>query len=417
MKPRGAPTLPPRPPQAVLLDNLTKMAGRSIYLVAVVALVAPYLYDRYIALSALLSNAPGRIENLNSFKSHEIKFQGRIRNCEDVLVEEVMGIAFLSCDPGRDRWNTVMGTFMPTIPNRVGGDSGHIWIYDYTTPNLSEAEALKPLVLTSFDGAADLHPLGIEFDAETSTLYVINHSRTSGSVIEVFQVSVPEATAKHVQTYKHPLVQAPNSIQVLEPGKLLVTNDHYFRAAIHPVLSKIETFSGLPGGTVVYADLHNPSETNTLARVPFANGVKMLNSTTVVVASSSKPGIYFYAWNSDALSLQFKHYARTSAAADNLSIDSNGKLLVSGHPFAPGLVTVSKARANCHLAGTEEEKKACECTAPSWVAEWSEEGGLKELYKNDGTEFCSSSTFARDAKRGVGIMTGLYDSGILVVRE
>lgn len=74
----------------------------------ILALVAPYLYDRYLALSALLSNGPGKIANLNNFKSHEIRFQDRIRNCEDVLVEEVMGVAFLSCDPGRDRWNTVM---------------------------------------------------------------------------------------------------------------------------------------------------------------------------------------------------------------------------------------------------------------------------------------------------------------------
>ncbi|KAF2856929.1 calcium-dependent phosphotriesterase [Plenodomus tracheiphilus IPT5] len=393
------------------------MANRSIYFVVVIALIAPYLYDRYIALSAILSNGPGKLQNLNSFKSHEVKFRDRIRNCEDVLVEEGMGIAFLSCDPGRDRWNTVMGTFMHPLPARAGGDSGRIWIYDYTTPDLPDTEALKALEFINFDNAADLHPLGIEFDAETSTLYVINHSRNSGSVIEVFQVSIPDATATHVQTHKQPLIHAPNSLHVLSPGKLLISNDHYFRAAAYPVLSQIETFSGLPGGTVVYADLQNPSETKILARVPFANGVKMLNSTTVAVASSSKAGIYFYSWSPETHSLQYQTFVRTSAAADNLSVDSKGKLLISGHPFAPGLTVVSKGRAKCDLAGTEDEKKACECTAPSWAAEWSEEGGLKEVYKNDGTEFCSSSTFARDVSRGIGMISGLYDRGLLVVRE
>lgn len=305
---------------------------------------------------------------------------------------------------------------MPAVADRTGGDSGHIWIYDYTTPNLRDEEALKPLVLTNFDGAADLHPLGFEIDTATSTLYVINHAR-SGSVIEVFQLSVADAQAKHVRTFTHPLIHTPNSVQSLGDGKLLLTNDHYIRAAVSPILSKIETFSGLPGGTVVYTDIRNASATKVLARVPFANGLRLLNATTVAVASSSKAGVYLYTWDPVAHALKFEKYIRTSAAADNLSVDSRGKLLISGHPFAPGLMVVSKGRANCVLDGTEEEKKACECNAPSWVAEWSEEGGLKELYKNDGSEFCSSTTFVRDVGRGFGIVTGLYEKGLLVVRE
>jgi hypothetical protein len=72
------------------------------------AVIVPYMYDRYMGLSTLLSNTPERLERVYEFKSHEIKFPDRIRNCEDVLLEEELGIAFLSCDPGRDRWNTVM---------------------------------------------------------------------------------------------------------------------------------------------------------------------------------------------------------------------------------------------------------------------------------------------------------------------
>jgi hypothetical protein len=49
---------------------------------------------------------------INNFKSHEIRFSDQIRNCEDVILEETLGIAFLGCDPGRDRWNTVMVNFI-----------------------------------------------------------------------------------------------------------------------------------------------------------------------------------------------------------------------------------------------------------------------------------------------------------------
>jgi hypothetical protein len=87
----------------------------SQYLV-LVAIAAPYIYERYIAFSGILANRPGKLEPYNGFKSHEIKFVDQLKNCEDVILEEELGIAFLSCDPGRDRWNTVM---VPSIPTSL----------------------------------------------------------------------------------------------------------------------------------------------------------------------------------------------------------------------------------------------------------------------------------------------------------
>ena len=387
-----------------------------------------------------MANRPGKFENVNKFKSHEVKFRDQLRNCEDVLFEEGMGIAFLSCNPERDQWNTVMvcsfplfifktklslgfedshlqGTFATALDKRDGEDSPNIWIYDYSTPNIPDSDALKPLVLSNYDNAADFQPLGIEFDAVTSTLYVINHSRNSGNIIEVFQVSVQDAVARYMQTLKHPLIYTPNSIHSLGEGKLLVTNDHYVGALISPLISQVETFAGIPGGSVVYTDIHNPSHTKTLVRVPFANGIAMLNSSTVAVASSAKMGVNLYTFSPDTTNLYFRKYIRAPSSVDNLSVDASGKLLMAGHPFAASLMKVSKARAKCNMRGSEEEKKACECTAASFVAEWSESGGLNTLYKNSGEEFCSSSTYARDVGRGVGIVTGLYDKGLLVARD
>lgn len=186
------------------------------------------------------------------------------------------------------------------------------------------------------------------------------------------------------------------------------------RAATSPLLSKIETFSGAPGGTVVYIDTRFPQRAKVVARVPFANGVVQVNSSTLAVASSSKSGIYLFNANSNH-DLDLKTIVRTPAAVDNLSVDREEKVLMAGHPFGPGLMKVSKGRAKCDPRGNGEEREACQCTAPSWVAEWSEAEGLNEVYRNDGTEFCSSSTVVRDTTRGVGIVSGLYEAGILVV--
>lgn len=77
------------------------------------AAVAPWLYDRYTAFSPMAASRPGKYQNLQTFASHEVKYHDRLGNCEDVIMEESLGVAFLSCDPGRDRWNTVMGSIPP----------------------------------------------------------------------------------------------------------------------------------------------------------------------------------------------------------------------------------------------------------------------------------------------------------------
>lgn len=195
-----------------------------------------------------------------------------------------------------------------------------------------------------------------------------------------------------------------------------MTNDHYIGALTSPLLSKIETFSSLPGGSVVYVDTHEPARSKKLAHVAFANGITMLNSTTVAVASTAKAAVYLYSFDRENVGLTLLKQIRVPFMVDNIAVDSAGKLLMAGHPFALGLMVVSKARARCDAQGGEEARKACDCTTSSWAAEWSEAEGVKTLYKNDGSEFCSSSTFARDAKRNVSIVTGLYDRGLLVAR-
>lgn len=45
----------------------------------------------------------------NAFSAYEVKFSDQLRNCEDVIMLDGLdGLALLSCDEARDRWNTVM---------------------------------------------------------------------------------------------------------------------------------------------------------------------------------------------------------------------------------------------------------------------------------------------------------------------
>lgn len=40
--------------------------------------------------------------------SCQVNFKDDVRNCEDILLDEEEAFMLLSCDPGRDEWNTVM---------------------------------------------------------------------------------------------------------------------------------------------------------------------------------------------------------------------------------------------------------------------------------------------------------------------
>ena len=73
------------------------------------AVLSPFLYERgQFMYTMFYSNAPERLPSINEFKSYDIKFADQVRSCEDVLLLEDQGLAIASCDPGRERWNTVM---------------------------------------------------------------------------------------------------------------------------------------------------------------------------------------------------------------------------------------------------------------------------------------------------------------------
>ena len=82
-------------------------------MVLALALLCPALYERWQILRlAFYDNEPERLPLQSAFKSQSILFADRVRSCEDVLLLEEQGLAIVACDPGRERWNTVMVRFL-----------------------------------------------------------------------------------------------------------------------------------------------------------------------------------------------------------------------------------------------------------------------------------------------------------------
>jgi arylesterase/paraoxonase len=66
-----------------------------------------FLSYRSAVLWTFYANTPSRLSQIANI-DYEIKFKEITRNCEDVVLDEENSVAILSCDPGRDKWNTVM---------------------------------------------------------------------------------------------------------------------------------------------------------------------------------------------------------------------------------------------------------------------------------------------------------------------
>jgi len=75
-----------------------------------------FLAYRSRTLWTFYANTPGRLPRISNI-DYEIKFKEVTRNCEDAILDDKNAIAILSCDPGRDKWNTVM------VPNAASSYS------------------------------------------------------------------------------------------------------------------------------------------------------------------------------------------------------------------------------------------------------------------------------------------------------
>lgn len=213
-------------------------------------------------------------------------------------------------------------------------------------------------------------------------------------------------------------IGAPNSIAAISDTEFYVTNDHYFLARRRPILAKLETYLAPPLANIVHVKLHPNGSTTirSLARLPFANGIAFLNDNTLAVASCTSTAVFLYNVTQKDVGPTLSVLGKIPVPfiPDNLSVDGKGKLLIAGHPHAPSMEKVTKNNRFCQDAGAEKDPR-CKLDRLSWVAEWSQQGGLSDVYV--GSDYGTSTTFVRDVSRGLGFVSGLYERGILSWKE
>jgi arylesterase/paraoxonase len=160
----------------------------------------------------------------------------------------------------------------------------------YLSTESAQAIPEKIKLLDFNPGPSSFHPLGIEY--HNGMIYLLNLAAT-GPKIEIFRFLAKDRAATHIVALDDALIIAPNSITAISDDELIVTNDHYFPATFSKILNTLETYTALPTGSIVYIKLAAKgtiiAESKILTRLPFANGVTMLNATTLAISALTKP--------------------------------------------------------------------------------------------------------------------------------
>lgn len=157
-----------------------------------------------------------------------------------------------------------------------------------------------------------------------------------------------------------------------------------------------------------------------------------MNETTVALAATNTGNVYFYTLSPPSSqpaqkhrTLKYRSFIHVPFYPDNLSVarGKHPRLLIAGHPHLGLLTRFAKTRWICNrpeqLAKPEHASMREKCgnvhPAPSWVAEWTEQDGLRHLWS--GWAYPSSATAVKDDSANVGLVAGLYAKGLMVWRE
>ncbi|KAF4555978.1 Hypothetical protein D9617_2g059440 [Elsinoe fawcettii] len=381
------------------------------FALVIIAVISPKLYSQGTLLYSLeKQNSPANLQRRQAPYIFNWKLADKVRNCEHVIIDKSIDYALLSCNPTRDIWNTVMGIF-----NTHETTEGALYLYDYAGKHSKDEELRKIKLMDYPNEGKDFHPLGMEYHAPSNRIFVVNLSRDKPR-IEVFKLHLAESAATFIQSVRHVHLPSPNSIYPISENSFYVTNDHYFPYRQHAMLNQIETFGALPISTVDKVTFSGSKvDVQTMARLPFPNGITKLNETTMAVASTSSATVRLFHVDQKSGKWIPKESIGVRMLPDNLSVDDEGTLFIAGHAHATSITKYAKTRKECNSPEGRKTQRCKDMTSPSMVVSWTRKDGVKEIYTDD--KYGAACTAVRDSKAKVGIVSSLYDPGLLVWKE
>ncbi|RUS29383.1 hypothetical protein BC938DRAFT_474837 [Jimgerdemannia flammicorona] len=353
--------------------------------------------------------------------------------CEDGVIDHATGLAFLSCDSMRRRYNTVMDKVI--IDDTLV--DGEVWMYDLEEPNVT------PIKLPIPDLGVPLHPLGIAVDthtlnpANTTTLLIANVAPGGPwiHIVRLIRDACSPPRLHHIKTIRDPRIHTPNSIHVVPYTRaddgtpsFFVSNDHMFLRGIPKLL---ENYLFLPLADLAFYNARVGRAEVVRRGFRFTNGVTgPQNGETIYVGESYNAAVNRFAVeNVKAMNerrstwpiLRREGSVQVAMAVDNLDYDEGtGEVIVGGHPNGLDLLKFAKARIPEDGVPKGMKwypngyRRPGSCVLK---VTWGDESGkgltMETLFSDDGSEFSTSTTGMVDRGRGRMMVTGLYEYGVL----
>ncbi|KAK4516838.1 Ubiquitin-conjugating enzyme E2 4 [Mucor velutinosus] len=346
-----------------------------------------------------------------------VKMEGPsdFKYCEDFVLSNEPGVAYVSCDPVRIQYNDIMGIDKLTPGEAV--PAGAIWKVNYAeTP--ASIDRFNMQIQSNI--WANFHPLGVALDvhpeSNEKTLAAINKPHHGHPSVEFFRVDDDQITLIHKHTVQHPKIYSPNGIHVVQDVRLrsqdgipsfFFSNDHYF---VNPILRKVEDYFFHWSNVGFYNAVTGQVEKG-VEGLYFANGVSGTDHA-LFISETNKRSVRQYrivtTLSSNGIPhVQLDHVAEAkfNMAVDNLHYQAEKELLVvGGHPKPLELIK--------YIAAADPSSTT---KPPSQVDVWDiKTGETKTLIQDTGSLFSTSSSGALDVVNSKLVVSGLYEHGLLV---
>jgi len=189
------------------------------------------------------------------------------------------------------------------------------------------------------------------------------------------------------------------------------------------ILPVLETFLSLPINWINHVEFESQGPVSLswpALGLSFPNGISLSeDGKQLAVASSSSGHVHFYQ-RGERNSLKHSSTVSLPFAVDNVVFNSEGELMVAGHPYFPGLILVARNISRTApswvvaIAPLNESRVIASAAQPSSYESWTSANlTIRTIYQSDGTGFSTSSTALSDKTFGKVFITGLYAEGIL----
>ncbi|KAI9480409.1 MAG: hypothetical protein EXX96DRAFT_633849 [Benjaminiella poitrasii] len=378
--------------------------------------ILPGIY--LISLLYMVISLMGVFHKVNDFNMDTcVKIEGPpdFTQCEDFVLDNESGIAYVGCDPIRKKYNKVMDINYLEPDEPV--PHGDIWKVNYAEEQTPARIEKLEMSNVSDTLLADFHPLGMALDIHPTTgektLFVVNRAHNTLPSIELFTLS-SNAQLIHKRSLRHPKIYSPNSLHLLNDvafrssldgtPSFFFSNDHYFSSTnfLTFVLKKIENYVLYFSNVALY-DARTDRVQKAISGLLFANGLTGTDETLFVAETYKRIVRQYTIVQSPTgdITLDYLTRVKFNMAVDNLHY-SQGTVVVAGHPKPLDFIR--------YIHRQHDQKP------PSQVAVWDamQSGKTRLVLQDDGLLFATSTSANFDLENSKLIVSGLNEDGLLV---